>query len=418
MEDDEGDNEVLNLEASKELRVILKDSSNVASVELVDGNGNIYGVEMVKNKIYQFTSSFSVISFQGCTLKLRGNIWRTYTVNSNRDIYDIHLSLEEHRKYADKNGGKGPIVLIAGPTDVGKSTLTRSLLNYATSLGRKPLYIDLDVGQSSISIPGTIGVLPVDEPGDICKGFNDGNSSVYFFGYKSPGLNMLLYYLLIKKMGETLNNRLSSSQNISSSGVIVDTCGWVTGGGYKSIVLAAKSFDVNLLLVLANKRLYADLREDLPNIEIRFLHKLRGVVERSKGVRAERRDNLVHEYFYGSQVPLKPYTFDVKFSDVQIFRVSPPECKVQIDMLQDADRYISLVPVSVSNDLLNHILALSYADSADNVMLTSVLGFVCVLSVNMDNQIFTVLSPQPSPLPKNLLLMGDIQFKKKNKSKS
>ena len=34
-----------------------------------------------------------------------------------------------------------------GPTDVGKSTLTRLLCNYAARLGRAPLFVDLDVGQ-------------------------------------------------------------------------------------------------------------------------------------------------------------------------------------------------------------------------------------------------------------------------------
>lgn len=47
--------------------------------------------------------------------------------------------------------------MIVGPTDVGKSTLCRILLNYAVRLGRRPIYVDLDVGQGSISIPGTIG---------------------------------------------------------------------------------------------------------------------------------------------------------------------------------------------------------------------------------------------------------------------
>ena len=34
-----------------------------------------------------------------------------------------------------------------GPTDVGKSTVCRLLLNYAVRLGRKPIYVDLDDGQ-------------------------------------------------------------------------------------------------------------------------------------------------------------------------------------------------------------------------------------------------------------------------------
>lgn len=37
--------------------------------------------------------------------------------------------------------------MVVGPTDVGKSTLTRLLCNYAARLGRAPLFVDLDVGQ-------------------------------------------------------------------------------------------------------------------------------------------------------------------------------------------------------------------------------------------------------------------------------
>lgn len=39
---------------------------------------------------------------------------------------------------------------MVGPTDVGKSTVCRLLLNYAVRLGRRPTLVELDVGQSSV----------------------------------------------------------------------------------------------------------------------------------------------------------------------------------------------------------------------------------------------------------------------------
>lgn len=66
------------------------------------------------------------------------------------------------RQTAEQNDTKGPIIVIVGPTDVGKSTLSRMLLNYAVRMGglsRRPIFVDLDVGQGHISIPGTIGKL-------------------------------------------------------------------------------------------------------------------------------------------------------------------------------------------------------------------------------------------------------------------
>jgi ABC-type multidrug transport system fused ATPase/permease subunit len=41
-------------------------------------------------------------------------------------------------------------VMVVGPTDVGKSTLCRLLLNYASRLDRACVYVDLDVGQVSV----------------------------------------------------------------------------------------------------------------------------------------------------------------------------------------------------------------------------------------------------------------------------
>lgn len=53
---------------------------------------------------------------------------------------------------------RGPITMVVGPTDVGKSTICRILLNYAVRMGRAPVFVDLDVGQGQISVPGSIGI--------------------------------------------------------------------------------------------------------------------------------------------------------------------------------------------------------------------------------------------------------------------
>ena len=71
---------------------------------------------------------------------------------------NCHAALEQLRRKTDAAATtRGPIVMVVGPTDVGKSTLCRTLLNYAIRSERKPIFIDLDVGQNSITIPGNIG---------------------------------------------------------------------------------------------------------------------------------------------------------------------------------------------------------------------------------------------------------------------
>lgn len=53
--------------------------------------------------------------------------------------------------------------MIVGPTDSGKSSLSRILLSYAVRVGRTPLALDLDVGQGEVSVPGTIAATALTE---------------------------------------------------------------------------------------------------------------------------------------------------------------------------------------------------------------------------------------------------------------
>lgn len=53
-------------------------------------------------------------------------------------------------------------VMIVGETDSGKSTLANILTAYAVRLGRCPTFVDLDVGQGMITIPGAIAAAALD----------------------------------------------------------------------------------------------------------------------------------------------------------------------------------------------------------------------------------------------------------------
>lgn len=48
------------------------------------------------------------------------------------------------------------------------------------------------------------------------------------------------------------------------------------------------------------------------------------VVERNKAARSEARDSKVKEYFYGLRSPMYPHSFDVRFSDVKIYKIGAP----------------------------------------------------------------------------------------------
>lgn len=81
---------------------------------------------------------------------------------------------------------QGPRVIVVGPTDSGKSSLSKMLLSWAAKQGWKPTYVDLDIGQGSITIPGCIGATPIEMPIDPVEGIPLDMPLVYFFGQTTP----------------------------------------------------------------------------------------------------------------------------------------------------------------------------------------------------------------------------------------
>lgn len=52
--------------------------------------------------------------------------------------------------------------MVVGESDSGKSTLANILAAYAVRLGRCPTFVDLDVGQGMITVPGGIAAAALD----------------------------------------------------------------------------------------------------------------------------------------------------------------------------------------------------------------------------------------------------------------
>lgn len=196
--------------------------------------------------------------------------------------------------------------------------------------------------------------------------------------------------------------------------MVINTCGWIKGEGYRHLLHAAEAFEVGQIFVLDQERLYNELLRDMPKfVKVVFLPKSGGVVERSRNLRIESRDQRVREYFYGNRLPLYPHSYDVKWSEIKIFKIGAPSLPNSCMPLgmKAEDNKTKLVAVTPTPTLLHHILAISFADSVeDDIIQTNVVGFICVTQVDVDRQTITILSPQPRPLPNNICLLSDIQF--------
>ncbi|EPY89806.1 polyribonucleotide 5-hydroxyl-kinase Clp1 isoform 2 [Camelus ferus] len=405
------------LERETELRFEVEASQTV-QLELLAGMAEIFGTELTRNKKFTFDAGakVAVFTWHGCSLQLSG---RTEVAYVSKDtpmlLYlNTHTALEQMRRQAEKEEERGPRVMVVGPTDVGKSTVCRLLLNYAVRLGRRPTYVELDVGQGSVSIPGTMGALYIERPADVEEGFSIQAPLVYHFGSTTPGTNIKLYNKITSRLADVFNQRCEVNRRASVSGCVINTCGWVKGSGYQALVHAASAFEVDVVVVLDQERLYNELKRDLPHfVRTVLLPKSGGVVERSKDFRRECRDERIREYFYGFRGCFYPHAFNVKFSDVKIYKVGAPtipDSCLPLGMSQE-DNQLKLVPVTPGRDMVHHLLSVSTAEGTEeNLSETSVAGFIVVTSVDLEHQVFTVLSPAPRPLPKNFLLIMDIRF--------
>nr|CAD7574586.1 unnamed protein product [Timema californicum] len=428
------------LDSDCELRFEVESKNEKVTLELKNGMAEIFGTELVKGKSYHFTTGakIAVFTWQGCTLELRGKIdvnyiaketpmpgwvvsrdtdtmldrcvgeqenWSSSVQTLQRNIIprqgplnsplfactqpapqimylNVHAALEQLRRSAEAGNTRGPITMVAGPTDVGKSTFCRLLLNYAVRMGRRPILVDLDVGQGQISVPGTIGALLVERPANVEEGFSQQAPLVYHYGHASAGSNLALYNMLVSRLSEVVSERMQANRKANASGVIINTCGWVKGEGYKQLTHIAQAFEIDLIVVLDQERLYNELVRDMPTfVKVVFLPKSGGVVERSQGTRAEGRDGRVREYFYGLRTPLYPHSFDVWFSDTKIYKVGAPalpDSCMPLGMKAE-DNMTKLVAVSPGPNLLHHLLAVSFAASTEeDVITTNVAGFICV----------------------------------------
>ncbi|XP_058053652.1 protein CLP1 homolog [Anopheles bellator] len=406
------------LEPDSELRFEIENKNEKVAVVLLNGQAELFGTELVVKKPYEFVTGakVAIFTYHGCTIELRGKPDVAYVAKETPMVMYLNANsaLEHLRKKAEQEDAQGPIVMVVGPMDVGKTTLCRIFLNYAVRLGRRPIYVDLDVGQGGIAIPGTIGALLVERPSPVADGFSQQAPLVYHYGHNSPSGNKTFYDVLISKLAETTLERLQANKKAKSSGMIINTCGWVKGSGYSHILHTVTAFEVTAIFVLDQERLYNELLRDVKrNVQVVFLPKSGGVVERTRSQRTESRDQRIREYFYGSKMPLFPHSFDVKFADIKIFKVgSPPLPDSCLPLgMKAEDNYTKLVAVLPGPQLLHHILAVSFAENTDeNVIQTNIAGFICVTNVNMEKQVLTILSPQPRPLPQTILLVSDLQF--------
>ncbi|KAK0429062.1 hypothetical protein QR680_011165 [Steinernema hermaphroditum] len=394
-------------------------------IELLSGRAEVFGTELRQHEKYTFVPGMrvAVFSWTGATVEVSEEARNAYVAENNQPMtmyLNTHAGMEQMRIKAktDKNGRtKGPRTMLVGPMDVGKSTVCRILTNYAVRMGHTPIYVDIDVGQGNVSVAGTIGALMVDRTADPVYGFDDRCAKVFQVGSTSPGTNIVLYNHLVEELANLVNEECERCPEVNKSGIIINTCGWVNGDGYKSLVNAAECFEVDLVVVLDQERLYTELKRDLPSF-VNIVHhpKSGGVEARPSNVRCDNRRKSFHKYFYGTrQMTFNPYRIVIGFDDLIIAKIGTdrlPDSCIPHGM-KAADSRMMVVRIEPSVRLINHVVAVTDgATMVDQTLLCAVaVGFIVIMDVSVENRQLSITCPQPC-FPEGTVvgLLSDVTF--------
>jgi polynucleotide 5'-hydroxyl-kinase GRC3/NOL9 len=115
---------------------------------------------------------------------------------------------------------KGKKLIVVGGSDSGKSTFILYLANSLVSLNKKVCVLDLDIGQSNIGPPGTIGYGYVE---NLINSLNEIKpNKMYFIGAVSPKGNLLQIIIGARKL-------LDAIELEKPDYILIDTTGLVDG---------------------------------------------------------------------------------------------------------------------------------------------------------------------------------------------
>jgi len=149
-----------------------------------------------------------------------------------------------------------------------------------------------------------------------------------------------------------------------------------------------------------------------PPVTLVRLAKSGGVVTRSPPVRKDARSQRAQEYFYGPAASLSPSSTTVALTDLQVFRVGggprAPSSALPMGAAAAADP-LRVGRVPINHELVNTLLAVTHAQSPDQLLSLNVAGFVLITAVDMARGTVTYLSPCTGSLPSRLMLAGSLK---------
>lgn len=210
--------------------------SGPASATIVEGKATVLGMEL--------TVGQKIVVRRGKSLPLE---------SEGTTVLDIVLGAEAHvdevegstipdswrKAVAEVLSHQKPCtVMVLGDVDAGKTSFSTFLTNMSLQYKVQPAIIDVDLGQSDIGPPTSIGFILISKPSaDL---FSEKPAAIFFTGQTSAkGIT--------KRVGLGLEAILSQAQERKGDLTVINTDGWIKGDGahaYKKWLIRKARSDV------------------------------------------------------------------------------------------------------------------------------------------------------------------------------
>ena len=308
-----------------------KNTNDCLELKVMKGNINIFGTEFIESESVTFPKGresfclnmgdLSLLQVSHASGDSISKVAEASSVKFMKNVFELFDSMTKDTNHVR--------LLIVGPTDTGKSTLSKILFNHAWFSQQKRVcfFSDVDVGQNQVSLPGTMNLVHVaPTEGDLplySKTVSVVNETplglihknVYNFGDISPK-SSIYYDLICGNIYKMYKQILDANKtHADASFWITNTCGWVEGPGYTIIKNAIKSMNITHVLCLDGQT-KTNLERDVKGVKILFLEKSSHVKKRSTNFRKETRNNTIAHHFSN-----RSNTVTLPITDIKMYMI-------------------------------------------------------------------------------------------------
>ncbi|VDD83624.1 unnamed protein product [Mesocestoides corti] len=212
-------------------------------------------------------------------LVIRGDTFSFELASDGEGFFEAPVVSMISQKLLSENGLKNPKILLCGPSNSGKSTLMRLLVNRLLSSGKTEavVVLDCDVGQSEFTPAGMISLTFVRKP-LLGPPFSHPLEGVYkparqcFFGGASPSVNPAFYVRCLRYVFEAFDEL-----NGTQYPLIVNTMGWTQGLGLTLIIDQIKLSRPDMIVQIYQDGAKANSRQNLPPLTPEFMRTSKGL---------------------------------------------------------------------------------------------------------------------------------------------